>query len=50
MTELTLQWSHRLSAVETSRWLCDGTPTKWAFNGATAFRQWKLGCRLWARG
>ena len=38
-----LQWGHRLSAVETMvrlrKW-GGSTPT---FNGATAFRQWKLG-------
>ena len=39
-----LQWGHRLSAVETS-----GTAARrmiWPrFNGATAFRQWKLDAR-----
>ena len=44
--ELALQWSHRLSAMETP---LDGQPARAArdrFNGATAFRRWKLasGC------
>ena len=38
-----LQWSHRLSAVETSCQPLRATALQWtiAFNGATAFRQWK---------
>ena len=37
----TLQWGHRLSAVET-RWPRRNTPqSPPSFNGATAFRQWK---------
>ena len=42
----SLQWGHRLSAMETwstrshRRWL------RWSFNGATAFQRWKLGSLL----
>ena len=37
-----LQWGHRLSAVETRRLAQAPSPYGPRFNGATAFRQWKL--------
>ena len=37
-----LQWSHSLSAMETSRCRSPLRPAAPAFNGATAFRPWKL--------
>ena len=39
---LGLQWGHRLSAVETPAVRCSTGWTGASFNGATAFRQWKL--------
>ena len=39
--QMKLQWSHRLSAVETRRGRGMCTPSLGCFNGATAFRQWK---------
>ncbi len=37
----TLQWGHRLSAVETSASAFAPSWSSRCFNGATAFRQWK---------
>ena len=48
-----LQWGHRLSAMETSSNLPRIVSALTAFNGATAFRRWKLGvsaCRLLSVG
>ena len=42
----SLQWGHRLSAVETIRSSTNWAPAPRPFNGATAFRQWKLGNRV----
>ena len=42
----TLQWGHRLSAVETRDTRTGPDRPHWRFNGATAFRQWKLGTVL----
>ena len=39
----TLQWGHRLSAMETSGTVATGSVGNQGFNGATAFRRWKLG-------
>ena len=42
-SRISLQWGHRLSAMET-RPDGVGRAARWAgFNGATAFRRWKLG-------
>ena len=37
-----LQWGHRLSAMETRGTASTGRPSSTCFNGATAFRRWKL--------
>ena len=42
----TLQWGHRLSAMETSRSGSRCRSSSSTFNGATAFRRWKPGTRL----
>ena len=41
-----LQWGHRLSAMETSPGTRAGAGAACSFNGATAFRRWKLMERL----
>ena len=46
----TLQWGHRLSAVETAYPTTRQTPLSTGFNGATAFRQWKLPTPLGRKG
>ena len=38
----SLQWGHRLSAMETSRTCATNSGIPLAFNGATAFQRWKL--------
>ena len=40
---LVLQWGHRLSAMETRLRRTGTCVTASPFNGATAFRRWKLG-------
>ena len=40
---VSLQWGHRLSAMETARDLTASIALQWCFNGATAFRRWKQG-------
>ena len=40
-----LQWGHRLSAMETGHWALPWASAPHAFNGATAFRRWKLAVR-----
>ena len=46
LKQTLLQWSHRLSAVETTRGVPSRGGPSACFNGATAFRQWKLENRL----
>ena len=41
-TVVQLQWGHRLSAMETSKSLWTISTREECFNGATAFRRWKL--------
>ena len=41
LQEVTLQWGHRLSAMETSPGTRAGAGAACSFNGATAFRRWK---------
>ena len=45
---MKLQWGHRLSAVETKQPSTAHDPVT-GFNGATAFRQWKLLCLTGSR-
>ena len=46
--EHTLQWGHRLSAMETIYHVPQYPGKGFRFNGATAFRRWKRHSRFWA--
>ncbi len=41
-TKTSLQWGHSLPATERPQWVTACTPTRASFNGAIAFRQWRV--------